>query len=216
MQRFNKVFIISDEPDILQVTGETIILAFSTQVLTVLYTGQITPFTTSVVTIVPLCHRHLTRGPATVYFDSKQVCIVAITNTLCLLQNEAVSTLDHWTNVNEPIPLAHEFVEKFIHKLETKTQGHKMDQEFKEKAIGMYQNITRLPSLLRKYWKVNSVLKMDLGQCNKYIHRLNLKDNLPVYHKQFLLKPEHHQFVEQSRTEWLKLGVVRCTKSAYN
>ena len=91
-----------------------------------------------------------------------------------------------------------------------------MDQEFKEKAIGMYQNSTRLPSLLCKYWKVNSALKTDLGQCNKYIHLLNLKDNLTVYHKQFPLKAEHHQFVEQSLTEWLKLGVVRCTKSAYN
>ena len=59
-------------------------------------------------------------------------------------------------------------------------------------------------------------LKTDLGRCNRYKHCLHLKDNVPVYQKQFPLKPEHQQFIEQSLTEWLKLGVVRRTQSSYN
>ena len=69
-------------------------------------------------------------------------------------------------------------------------------------------------NLLCKCRKVISVSKIDLGQCNKYKRRLHLKDNLPVYHKQFPLKPNHQKFVEQSLKEWIKLVVVRHTKSA--
>ena len=36
-----------------------------------------------------------------------------------------------------------------------------------------------------------------------------------MYHNQFPLKPGHQDFVEPSLCEWLKLRVVRKTKSAY-
>ena len=61
-----------------------------------------------------------------------------------------------------------------------------------------------------------SVFITDLGWCNKYKYRLHPKDDLPLYQKQFPLKPEHQQFEEQSLTEWLKFGVVRRIKSPYN
>lgn len=32
--------------------------------------------------------------------------------------------------------------------------------------------------------------KTEFGRCHQYKHQLHLKDNLPVYHKQFPLKPE--------------------------
>ena len=133
-----QVFSTSDEPNILQVTGEHTILAFSTQVLMVRFTVQITPLTTPVATIVSPRHRHLTGGPALVSFDNKRVCKVAITNTapyaINLGQNEFISTLHQWTDVDTPIPLDHKVMDKFIHKLETKTQQLMTDKEIEEKA----------------------------------------------------------------------------------
>ena len=83
------------------------------------------------------------------------------------------------------------------------------DQEIKQKANlnVLEQYKAQYLGLLRKHRKVISVSKTDLGRCNKYKYRLLPKDDLPVYQKNFPLKPEHQQFVDQSLTEWLKLGV---------
>ena len=149
---------------------------------------------------------------------------MAITNTapypITLRRNEFIGSLDQWSpdEVGEPIPLDQVAVDKFIHKLETKTQRFITDQEIAEKAnLNIPEQYKpRYLKLLQKYQKVISVLKTDLGRCNQYKHRLHLKDNDPVYQKQFPLIPDHQNFVEQSLDEWLKLGVVRRTKSAYN
>ena len=93
-----QVFSISDELDILQVTGETELPALRTSVVTVRYTGNLTPFTTPVATIASPHHRHLTGGPALVSFNHNKVCKVAITNTapypVTLRQNEFIGALD--------------------------------------------------------------------------------------------------------------------------
>lgn len=96
-------------------------------------------------------------------------------------------------------------MDDFIHKLETKTQRLMNNQEIKGKAnLNVPEQYkAQCLSLLHRYQKVISVSKTDLGQCNKYKHCLHLKDDLPVYHKQFPLKSEHQQVMEQSLIEWL-------------
>jgi len=47
-------------------------------------------------------------------------------------------------------------------------------------------------------------------------HKIHLKDNAPVYKKQFKIPEAHQIFIEQSLDEWLKLGVVKCANSLYN
>ena len=65
------------------------------------------------------------RGPALVTLNKHGICIVVVTNTapsIHLVQNEIVGTLDQWTDVGTPRELDQQTVDKFIHKLETKTQ----------------------------------------------------------------------------------------------
>ena len=96
---------------------------------------------------------------------------------------------------------------KFLSDQEIKDHANlKVPDQFKEQYL----------QLLRKHRKVISVLKTDLGWCKTYKHRLFLKDDQPVYHKQFPLKPDHQTFVEQSLKEWLRLGVVQKTNSSCN
>jgi hypothetical protein len=47
-------------------------------------------------------------------------------------------------------------------------------------------------------------------------HKLHVKDNEPVYSKQFKIPETHQSFIEQSLDDWLKLGVVKRVNSLYN
>jgi hypothetical protein len=58
--------------------------------------------------------------------------------------------------------------------------------------------------------------KYDLGLAKNYKHRIHLKNEDPVYQKQFKIPEAHHNFTEQTLEEWLKLGVVRRSDSLYN
>jgi hypothetical protein len=58
--------------------------------------------------------------------------------------------------------------------------------------------------------------KYDLGLAKDFTHRIHLKDDQPIFGKQFNLPEAHTQFIEQSLDEWLKLGVVRQSNSPYN
>jgi hypothetical protein len=71
-------------------------------------------------------------------------------------------------------------------------------------------------NLLYKYQEAISIDKYDLGQAKNYKHRIYLKNNDPIYHKQFKILEAHHIFIEQTLEEWLKLGVVRRSDSLYN
>jgi hypothetical protein len=61
-----------------------------------------------------------------------------------------------------------------------------------------------------------SANKYDLGLATNFKHKIHLKDNAPVYQKQFKIPEAHQTFIEQSLDEWLKLGVVKHAKSLYN
>jgi hypothetical protein len=58
--------------------------------------------------------------------------------------------------------------------------------------------------------------KYDLGLAKDFTHRIHLKDDKPIFQKQFNLPETHNQFIEQILDEWLKLGVVQSTSSPYN
>ena len=70
--------------------------------------------------------------------------------------------------------------------------------------------------LLYKYQGAISTDKFDLGLARNYKHKIHLKNEDPVYRKQFKIPEAHHQFIEQTLEEWLKLGVVRRSDSLYN
>jgi hypothetical protein len=70
--------------------------------------------------------------------------------------------------------------------------------------------------ILVKHQAAISLDKYDLGLVKDFTHRIHLKDNQPIFRKQFNLPEAHSQFIEQSLDEWLKLGVVRQSNSSYN
>jgi hypothetical protein len=55
-----------------------------------------------------------------------------------------------------------------------------------------------------------------LGLAKDFKHKIYLKTQDPVYRKQFKILEAHHQFIEQTLDEWLKLGVVKRSNSLYN
>ncbi len=57
---------------------------------------------------------------------------------------------------------------------------------------------------------------MDLGRAKNFTHKIHLKDNNPVYRKQFKIPEAHQNFIEATLDEWLKLGVVKRSNSLYN
>jgi hypothetical protein len=79
-------------------------------------------------------------------------------------------------------------------------------EEFKERYL----------DILCKHQEAISINKYDLGLAKNYKHRIHLKNENPVYRKQFKIPEAHHNFIEQTLEEWLKLGVVRRSDSLYN
>jgi hypothetical protein len=60
--------------------------------------------------------------------------------------------------------------------------------EFKQKYI----------DILHKHQQAISVNKYDLGLATNFKHKIHLKDNDPVYRKQFKIPEAHQNFIEQS------------------
>jgi hypothetical protein len=79
-------------------------------------------------------------------------------------------------------------------------------EEFKE----------QYPDILCKNQDALSINKYDLGLANDFKHKIYLKSHDPVYRKQFKIPEAHHQFIEETLDEWLKLGVIKISNSLYN
>ena len=61
-----------------------------------------------------------------------------------------------------------------------------------------------------------SISNTDLGRAKKFFHNIHMKDNSPVYRKQFKIPEAHSDFIGKTIDNWLKLGVVRRSNSMYN
>jgi hypothetical protein len=74
-------------------------------------------------------------------------------------------------------------------------------------AISRFRRNSR-HNILFKHQEAISIDKYELGLVRNYKHRIHLKNENPVYRKQFKIPEAHHNFMEQTLEEWLKLGVV--------
>ena len=70
--------------------------------------------------------------------------------------------------------------------------------------------------LLFKNREAISISSTDLGRAKTFFHNIHLKDNSPVYRKQFKISEAHLDFIGKTIDDWLKLGVVRRSNSMYN
>jgi len=57
-----------------------------------------------------------------------------------------------------------------------------------------------------KHQDALSIDKYNLGLAKNFKPKIHLKMQDPVYWKQFKIQEAHHQFIEQTLDEWLKLG----------
>ncbi len=58
--------------------------------------------------------------------------------------------------------------------------------------------------ILFKHQDAISVNKFDLGRAKDFTHKIYLKDDNPVYQKQFKIPEAHQTFIEATLDEWLK------------
>jgi hypothetical protein len=58
--------------------------------------------------------------------------------------------------------------------------------------------------------------KNDLGQANNFEHHIAMKNNEPIFRKQFQIPDAHRLQLETQIQDWLKLGVIQPSKSRYN
>jgi mevalonate pyrophosphate decarboxylase len=137
-----------------------------------------------------------------------------------MAQNSPIGTVEFLDNQDQLIPVTGDTVD---HLLQVVTDHSKV-RPLSDKDITERINLDDVPSeyqtrylqVIFKHGKVISVSKTNLGRSQRYNHRIHLKDLDPVYVKQFPLKPDHQSFIEATLESWLKLGVVRRTRSLYN
>ena len=159
-----------------------------------------------------------------VSFDHRNHCTLQIQN--CAPHEVSIQTGDILgiLSIEEeaPIPFNHKSLaticEQIYQRLPKVKKRAWARKEIEERSqLGALEPYhSRYIDILVKHQAAISLDKYDLGLAKNFTHRIHLKDNQPIFRKQFNLPKAHTQFIEQSLDEWLKLGVVRQSNSNYN
>ena len=73
-----------------------------------------------------------------------------------------------------------------------------------------------IQKLLLANHDIFSLGRQDIGKCDSASHRIFLKDDAPVYRKQFRIPETHRKVLLEHLTNWLKLKIVSTSRSRYN
>jgi len=162
--------------------------------------------------------------PAIVTVDKNNNCKIVIDNCapydVTIDRNDVIALMDRETEQLQPLEdsvisaILTDIDKKLLQvpkrkvtKEEIATKAHlNVPNKYKQKYI----------DILYRHQKAISANKYDLGLASNFKHKIHLKDDNPVYHKQFKIPEAHQNFIEKSLEEWLKLGVVKCSNSLYN
>jgi len=159
----------------------------------------------------------LISGPSTwVSFDNRKQCTLQIQNCapheVSLKAGDILGILD--TEKDTPIPFSDESlaticeqIHQRLPKVKKRTWTRKeIEDRCRLGAPDPYRS--QYIDILFKHQAAISMDKYDLGLAKDFTHQIHLKDDQPIFRKQFNLPEAHTQFIEQSLDKWLKLGVV--------
>jgi len=167
----------------------------------------------------------LISGPSTwVSFDNRKQCTLQLQNCapheVSLKAGDILGILD--TEQDTPIPFSNERLATIFEQIHQRLPKVKKRtwtrKEIEDRChLGAPEPYrSQYIDILFKHEAAISMDKYDLGLAKDFTHRIHLKDNQPIFRKQFNLPDAHTQFIEQSLDKWLKLGVVRQSNSPYN
>jgi hypothetical protein len=201
------------EEDQIVAIKEQVLPALASAVVTARYKGKHEPNVNFIATIFAPKNPMLSGMPEVVSIDKNNNCKIVIDNCapfdVTIDRNDIIAIMDKETEQlqlldEETISVVLSDIDKRLpkepkYKLtkdEIAAKAHlDVPKEYKQKYI----------DILYKHQKVISVNKYDLGLAKNFKHKIHLKDNNPVYRKQFKIPEAHQNFIEQSLEEWLKL-----------
>jgi hypothetical protein len=198
--------------------------ALTSTVITAKYKGKVSKDQNYIASIFSPKMPMISGMPAIVSIDKNNNCKIILDNCapydVTISRNDILGIID--IEPDEPIPMEDSTISTILQNIEKKlpkvpkrkltrdeiaAKAHlNVPMEFKQKYI----------DILYKHQQAISVNKYDLGLATNFKHKIHLKDNNPVYRKQFKIPEAHQNFIEQSLDEWLKLGVVKRANSLYN
>jgi len=206
--------------------SETHLPCLSKVILKVRYNGDVKNGKTNIATIHSDQSCLISGGPALIKIEDNNLCYIEVENcSPCDIKLERGSTIA--TVEAEWEEQIQEFdgkqVDNFINEIrETTSKVQKpvyLTRDEIEKRVKMNIPTAHKDKYLDLLYKFRSVIskdKSDLGMAKNFFHRIVLKDDAPVYRKQYQIPDAHNIFIEETLTEWLKLGVVRRSQSMYN
>ena len=209
---------------VMSVNTETIIPACSVQMVTVNVYNE---FATkqlkeevAIATVAPPKWKQLTGGPALVTIDKNNQTRIMLSNCApwdaTIPRGEPIGFIDKQF-INTPTEVTKAYLNAIAEK--------KVDyvNELTDKEILKIANLNvpeqfkqSYRDLLLKHKQVFSNSKTDLGRVENFYHKIHIKDNNPVYRKQFKIPDAHQKFLQDSVNDWLTLGIVQRTNSLYN
>ena len=166
----------------------------------------------------------LISGPSTwVSFGNRNHCTIQLQNCahheVSLETGDILGIVD--TETDTPIPLVNdslaticEQIHKWLPKIKKRMWTRKEIEDRCHLGAPEPYRSQYIDTLFKHQAAISN--KYDLGLAQDFTHRIHLKDNQPIFRKQFNLPEPHTQFIKQTLDEWLKLGVVRQSNSPYN
>jgi hypothetical protein len=147
------------------------------------------------------------------YKNCKLVIDICTPYDVVLPRNEVLGVLefkpDDCTPLNEQMIAA--IISHIHHKFpkvpKKKFSRYEIDQKSNLQVPIEYKQ--RYLDILYKCQEVISIDKFDLGRAKNLTLKIYLKDEIPVYCKQFKIPEAHQTFIEATLDKWLKLGVVK-------